>query len=438
MQRRPRRQPRRVHRLGPGRAQRGLERSRSSSRSGAARWSPPATSSFYGTMDGWFKAVDARTGELLWQFKTRLRDHRPADHLPRARTASSTSRCSPASAAGPAPSSPATSTRATRTAALGFVNAMKRPAAAHRAGRHALCLRAGRRPPECTGARRSRSPARDRRAGWRALRAAGARRRALGRPATLLRVCADPNNLPFSNERGEGFENRLAELLAARPRRARARTPGGPQRRGFVRNTLSAGACDVVIGRAGELRAGRRRRGRTTARRYVFVSPAGPALGVRVASTTRAARLRIGVQLIGDDFANPPPAHALSRARASSATSSATRVYGDYARAESAGAHRRCGRRGDVDVAVVWGPLAGYFAAPSEVPLRHRRRSRPQVDRRRCRSRSTSRWACAGRHARSGRARRRSRRDAAPTSTRSWTGTACRVCRRAEPQAGGP
>ena len=58
---------------------------------------------FYGTMDRWFKAVDARSGKPLWQFRVGLRHHRPADHLSRGPTAASTSPSSPVSAAGPAP-----------------------------------------------------------------------------------------------------------------------------------------------------------------------------------------------------------------------------------------------------------------------------------------------------------------------------------------------
>src|SRR5205085_6477250 len=66
-----------------------------------------------------------------------------------------------------------------------------------------------------------------------------------GRPP--LRVCADPNNLPFSNQRGEGFENKIAERLA-RALHADLQYTWWAQRRGFLRNTLAAGACDVVIG----------------------------------------------------------------------------------------------------------------------------------------------------------------------------------------------
>ncbi|MGH8009264.1 MAG: hypothetical protein ACREQ3_19930, partial [Candidatus Binatia bacterium] len=62
-----------------------------------------------------------------------------------------------------------------------------------------------------------------------------------------FRVCADPNNLPFSNQKQEGFENKIAELLA-RTLGSRVTYTWWPQRRGFIRNTLSAGQCDVVIG----------------------------------------------------------------------------------------------------------------------------------------------------------------------------------------------
>lgn len=62
-----------------------------------------------------------------------------------------------------------------------------------------------------------------------------------------LRVCADPNNLPYSNQAGEGFENRIAELMARSFDREIAYT-FFPQTIGFVRNTLGAQLCDVVIG----------------------------------------------------------------------------------------------------------------------------------------------------------------------------------------------
>ena len=66
-------------------------------------------------------------------------------------------------------------------------------------------------------------------------------------PPRVLRVCADPNNLPFSNEREEGFENRIAELVA-RELKATPRYTWWAQRRGYIRNTIRAGLCDVYIG----------------------------------------------------------------------------------------------------------------------------------------------------------------------------------------------
>lgn len=64
-------------------------------------------------------------------------------------------------------------------------------------------------------------------------------------PRRELRVCADPDNLPFSNEKGEGFENRIVEVIAAALDRDAVYT-WWPQRRGFIRNTLKAGLCDLV------------------------------------------------------------------------------------------------------------------------------------------------------------------------------------------------
>src|SRR4051812_36069581 len=119
---------------------------------------------------------------------------------------------------------------------------------------------------------------------------------------TSLRVCADPNNLPFSNEKGEGFENKIAELIAADMQRPLEYT-WWAQRRGFFRNTLRAGTCDVVIGVpvSFELAATTRPYYRST---YVFVTRHDRHLDVRSLDDPVLKDLRIGVQLIGDDGAN--------------------------------------------------------------------------------------------------------------------------------------
>ena len=181
-----------------------------------------------------------------------------------------------------------------------------------------------------------------------------------------LSVCADPNNLPFSNRAGEGFENRIAELLAA-DRGARLEYTWWPQRRGFVRNTLDAGACDVVIGvpRDYEPAATTRPYYRSG---YAFVSRRDRGLVLRSFDDPRLRTLRIGVQMIGDDFANTPPAHALAR-RGITRNIVGFPVYGDYSRPSPLGAIVAAVERGEVDAAVVWGPAAGYFARRSAAGL---------------------------------------------------------------------
>lgn len=181
-----------------------------------------------------------------------------------------------------------------------------------------------------------------------------------------LRVCADPNNLPFSNEREEGFENALAQLVA-RDLGMRVEYTWWPQRRGFIRNTLNAGACDVVMGVAAsmELLLPTRPYYRST---YMFVARRDRGLEVRSFDDSVLAGLRIGVQLIGDDFANSPPVHALAK-RGIVGQAVGYSVYGDYSQPNPPARIMDAVARGDVDLAVVWGPLAGYFASRQPVPL---------------------------------------------------------------------
>jgi mxaJ protein len=181
-----------------------------------------------------------------------------------------------------------------------------------------------------------------------------------------LRVCADPNNLPFSNRRGEGFENKLAELVAA-DLGMRVRYTWWPQRRGFFRNTLDAGVCDVVMGVPTALERVRVTRPyyRST---YVFVTRAG-ASSVRSFDDPILRRVRVGVQMIGDDYANSPPAHALA-VRGITDNVVGYMVYGDYAQESPPSRIVRAVARREVDVAVVWGPLAGFYAARQTPALR--------------------------------------------------------------------
>jgi mxaJ protein len=181
-----------------------------------------------------------------------------------------------------------------------------------------------------------------------------------------LRVCADPNNLPFSNDRGEGFENRLAEMLA-QDAGTHVEYTWWAQRRGFVRNTLRAGNCDVLMGvpTSFQLAETTHPYYRST---YVFVSRRDRELGIRSLDDQRLTRLKVGVQMIGDDFANSPPAHALS-ARGVVRNVVGYSVLGDYSQPNPPARIVDAVAAGDVDVAIVWGPLAGYFAQRQGRPL---------------------------------------------------------------------
>lgn len=184
--------------------------------------------------------------------------------------------------------------------------------------------------------------------------------------ARELKVCADPNNLPFSNEHGQGFENKIAELVA-RDLGAKLRYTWWAQRRGFVRNTLNTRECDVLIGipTSFELAATTLPYYRST---YVFVTRHDRHLRIRSFDDPALKRLRIGVQMVGDDFTNTPPAHALSNRHIIKNVRGYS-VYGDYRQPNPPARIIDAVARGDVDVAIAWGPMAGYFARREPVVL---------------------------------------------------------------------
>ena len=194
-----------------------------------------------------------------------------------------------------------------------------------------------------------------------ALGAADAR---AGAPA--LRVCADPNNMPFSNHAGEGIENALARLVAD-ALGAPLEYTWRPQRRGFVRNTLKAGLCDVMM----EAPVGYERATETIPyyrSSYVFVSRRDRHLRIRSFDDPGLRPLRIGVQVIGDDYANSPPVEALGR-RGLVQQVTGFPVYGDYGHPDPLAPIVNAVSHGSVDVAIVWGPIAGWFARSGPVPL---------------------------------------------------------------------
>jgi mxaJ protein len=177
--------------------------------------------------------------------------------------------------------------------------------------------------------------------------------------APPLRACADPNNMPFSNAKGEGFENKIAELAARDLGRPLAYF-WSPQRRGFVRNTLSAGRCDVMIGVPA--RFDRVQSTRPYYRSsYAFVVRRDRHLRVRSFDDVRLKGLTIGIQITGDDYNNPPAAQALA-ARHLAGNVRGYTVYGDYSKADPQREIVDAVADGRVDIAVVWGPFAGYYA----------------------------------------------------------------------------
>jgi len=178
----------------------------------------------------------------------------------------------------------------------------------------------------------------------------------------VLRVCADPNNLPFSNEKGEGFENKIAEMLAAKLDRKLAYV-WYPQATGFVRNTLGAYRCDLIPGfpQGDELVQSTNPYYRTA---YALIVKPGAGLDdVDTLSDPRLKEKRIGI------VAGTPPATYL-------AVDGLMRNAKPYplvvdTRVDSSGqAMMRDLASGEIDVGILWGPMAGYYASRANPPLR--------------------------------------------------------------------
>ena len=181
-----------------------------------------------------------------------------------------------------------------------------------------------------------------------------------------FRVCADPNNMPFSNRERAGFENKIAELVAQKLGKTLSYT-WWAQRRGFIRHTLKAGLCDVVMGVPAhyDLVENTRPYYRST---YVFVSQRDRNLQLRSIEDPRLKQLTVGVHLIGDDGNNTPPAHALGD-QGIVDNVRGYMIYGDYREPDPPARLIEAVEHGDIDVAAAWGPLAGYAAKTSSVPL---------------------------------------------------------------------
>jgi quinoprotein dehydrogenase-associated probable ABC transporter substrate-binding protein len=177
----------------------------------------------------------------------------------------------------------------------------------------------------------------------------------------VLRVCADPNNLPFSTEKGEGFENKLAELFAAKLGKKLAYT-FYPQATGFVRMTLGSHRCDVIMGYPqGDDLVQNTNPYYTTA--YAFVSKAGgPLDGVDTLGDARLKEMRLGIVA-----GTPPATYFVTDALMAKAKPYPLVI--DTRFDSSAAAMIRDIASGDIDAGVLWGPMAGYYASHANPPM---------------------------------------------------------------------
>jgi mxaJ protein len=169
--------------------------------------------------------------------------------------------------------------------------------------------------------------------------------------AAELKVCADPDAMPSSNRLRQGYDNKVAEVIA---RGLHAKLVYEWQRngRGFVRDVLNKGVCDVVLGVPTDLRAMLTTTPyyRST---YVFVSRRDRDLDLHTFEDPQLKRLKIGVQVLSEEYA--PPGQALGR-------HGLTTNLVAYETAEKPASIMDAVYRKQVDTAVVWGPLAGYYA----------------------------------------------------------------------------
>ena len=178
----------------------------------------------------------------------------------------------------------------------------------------------------------------------------------------VLRVCADPNNLPFSNEKGEGFENRIAELLAAKLDKTLAYV-WYPQATGFVRNTLGAHRCDLIPGfpLGDELVQSTNPYYRTA---YALVIKPGAGLDdLDTLTDPRLREKRIGI------VAGTPPATYLA-VNGLMRNAKPYPLVVDTRVDSSAQAMMRDLASGEIDMGVLWGPMAGYYAKQANPPMR--------------------------------------------------------------------
>jgi mxaJ protein len=167
-----------------------------------------------------------------------------------------------------------------------------------------------------------------------------------------LKVCADPNNLPYSNQAQQGYENRIAKLLAAHLHRELVYR-WSRMDRGFVREFLNHGECDVLVEVPTSFAPVLVTNPfyETT---YVFVTRRNSGIKIESFDDPQLRKLKIGLQMVGDDYASP--GIALTR------RGLIRSIVGFRNGGDDAGKIIRAVSAGTIDIAIVWGPLAGYYA----------------------------------------------------------------------------
>ncbi|MNE12796.1 Bacterial extracellular solute-binding protein, family 3 [compost metagenome] len=186
----------------------------------------------------------------------------------------------------------------------------------------------------------------------------------------VLRVCADPSNMPFSDQSGEGFEDKLAQIVAEGTGRKSVAYTWFPSINGFVRNTLGANRCDVIMGYAqgDELVQNTNAYYRSS---YVLVYRKGGDLsGVETLADPKLKDKRIGV------VEGTPPTASMAKAKLMGKAKVYPLMVDTRAMPSMAELAMRDMQSGVIDAAVLWGPMAGYYASRSGaemtlVPLIH-------------------------------------------------------------------
>ena len=184
---------------------------------------------------------------------------------------------------------------------------------------------------------------------------------------SALVVCADPANLPYSNEAREGFENKIAALLAD-DLHAELKYFWFAEHKTFLRRTLLDGRCDAVISVPAGL-PGIAATKPYFASSYVVVTRAGDERRFTSFDDPWLRDARIGLQLVGNEGATTPPAVALS-SRGVNQHITAFPMWSEDGDKNPQGRIVDAVADGSIDVAFVWGPFGGYFAKAHDAALR--------------------------------------------------------------------